>query len=56
MVVVGNQMIVADINNYTLRAIPLAAGKHHLLVEYAPPAYTFGKWCSILAGCARAIA
>jgi hypothetical protein len=30
--------------NYCLRAIPLAAGKHHLIMEYAPKGWTIGKW------------
>ena len=32
--------------NYILRAVPLAAGKHRLRVEYAPPAFTAGAWIS----------
>jgi len=35
--------------NYIIRAIPLAAGHHHLKVEYAPIEYRIGKWISILA-------
>jgi uncharacterized membrane protein YfhO len=33
--------------NYILRAIPLSAGKHRLLVEYAPPAFRVGVWVSL---------
>jgi hypothetical protein len=33
--------------NYILRAVPLAAGHHRLLVEYAPPGFTVGKWISV---------
>lgn len=35
--------------NYFLRAIPLDAGQHRIRVEYAPLAYTVGKWCSLVA-------
>jgi hypothetical protein len=35
--------------NYVLRAIPLAAGKHHLRLEYSPPAIRIGKWISVAA-------
>ena len=34
--------------NYCLRAIPLSAGKHHLVLEYIPPGYRVGKWVSIV--------
>ena len=34
--------------NYTLRAVPLSPGHHHLRIEYAPAAFTIGKWVSIL--------
>ncbi|MDQ3813348.1 MAG: hypothetical protein M3347_05300 [Armatimonadota bacterium] len=34
--------------NYVLRAIPLAAGRHHLRVEYAPLAFQVGKWVSLV--------
>ena len=34
--------------NYTLRAVPLAAGRHRLVVEYAPTAFRAGKWVSSL--------
>lgn len=33
--------------NYCLRAIPLAAGNHHLRIEYLPTAFIIGKWVSI---------
>ena len=33
--------------NYVLRAVPLAAGRHHFVVEYAPRAFVIGKWISI---------
>ena len=33
--------------NYCLRAIPLAAGLHHIRLEYAPPAFAVGKWISL---------
>jgi len=32
--------------NWTLQAIPLAAGKHHLRIEYAPAAFRIGAWIS----------
>jgi hypothetical protein len=38
--------------NYALRAIPLAAGQHHLLLEYAPIGYKIGKWVSIVSALA----
>ena len=34
--------------NYCLRAIPLAAGHHHLRLEYLPAGYVIGKWVSIV--------
>jgi hypothetical protein len=34
--------------DYILRAVPLAAGHHHLRVEYAPAAYQIGKWISVI--------
>lgn len=34
--------------NYILRAIPLSAGKHRLLVEYSPLAFRVGAWVSSL--------
>lgn len=33
--------------NYTLMAIPLAAGEHRLLLEYRPRAFMIGKWVSL---------
>ncbi|MCC6487547.1 MAG: hypothetical protein IT364_08595 [Candidatus Hydrogenedentes bacterium] len=33
--------------NYTLRAIPLAAGKHHIVMEYVPKGYVVGRWISL---------
>jgi hypothetical protein len=42
--------------NYILRAVPLAAGHHHLRVEYARETLVLGKWISILAGLAFAAA
>ena len=35
--------------NYTLMAIPLYAGEHHLLFEYKPNAFVVGKWISLSA-------
>lgn len=35
--------------NYILRAVPLAAGRHRLRVEYAPAAFTVGTWVSVIA-------
>lgn len=32
--------------NYILQAVPLAAGHHRLRIEYAPRAFTTGKWVS----------
>ena len=34
--------------NYTLRAIPLRAGRHHLRLEYRPVAFTVGTWVTLL--------
>jgi hypothetical protein len=33
--------------DYTLRGIPLAAGTHHFVMEYAPKSYTLGRWISL---------
>ena len=33
--------------NYALRAVPLAAGHHHLRIVYAPREFIIGKWISI---------
>jgi uncharacterized membrane protein YfhO len=35
--------------NYCLRAIPLAAGHHHLRMEYSPAGFRIGKLVSIAA-------
>ncbi len=35
--------------NYGLRAIPLAAGRHRLRVEYMPAGFVAGKWVSLAA-------
>ena len=40
------QVIPAD---YILRAVPLAAGRHHLLMEYAPPSLPWGVAVSAVA-------
>jgi hypothetical protein len=40
------QILPAD---YCLRAIPLSAGHHHLLLEYRPSAMVWGAWMSIVA-------
>jgi uncharacterized membrane protein YfhO len=32
--------------DYVLRAIPLAAGRHHLRLEYSPSAFRVGRWIS----------
>ncbi len=34
--------------NYTLMAIPLMKGNHHIRVEYLPLAFRIGKWISIV--------
>jgi len=34
--------------DYILRAIPVAAGKHHILVEYAPRAFRIGRMVSLV--------
>jgi hypothetical protein len=34
--------------NYTLMAIPLSAGVHHLRLEYLPGAFILGKWVSLI--------
>ncbi|MGZ4961350.1 MAG: hypothetical protein ACXWC8_02240 [Limisphaerales bacterium] len=34
--------------DYCLRAVPLAAGHHLLKMEYRPPAFTVGKWVSLV--------
>jgi hypothetical protein len=35
--------------NYCLRAVPLQAGHHKILMEYAPMGYRIGWWISIVA-------
>jgi uncharacterized membrane protein YfhO len=35
--------------NYCLRAVPLQAGHHKILMEYAPRGYRIGRWISIVA-------
>ena len=32
--------------DYCLRAVPLAAGKHSLRLQYVPPGFEVGKWTS----------
>jgi hypothetical protein len=39
------QLLPAD---YVLRAIPVSAGKHRFILEYAPIGYRIGKWISII--------
>ena len=34
--------------NYCLRAIPLAAGHHHLRLEYRPTGFVIGKWVTLV--------
>jgi hypothetical protein len=41
--------------NYTLRAVPLAAGHHEIVMEYAPPGYVYGRWISLAATAGFAI-
>jgi hypothetical protein len=35
--------------NYCLRAVPLKAGHHKILMEYAPGGFRIGRWISIVA-------
>jgi hypothetical protein len=35
--------------NYAIRAVPLAAGDHRIVMEYAPPGYIYGRWISLAA-------
>ena len=35
--------------DYTLMAVPLAAGHHQLRIEYAPPGWLIGRWISLAA-------
>ena len=39
------QVLPAD---YTLQAVPLSAGHHHIQLEYLPAAYQKGKWISFI--------
>ncbi len=34
--------------DYTLQAVPLSAGHHHIQLEYLPTAYQMGKWISLV--------
>jgi len=34
--------------DYAIRGIPLAAGDHHFVLEYAPESYTIGRWISLV--------
>jgi len=34
--------------NGVIRAVPLAAGKHTILLEYAPASYRIGRWVSCI--------
>jgi uncharacterized membrane protein YfhO len=42
--------------DYTLRAIPLSAGHHAILMEYAPRGFRIGRWISIVAATAYLVA
>ncbi len=42
--------------NYALRAVPLAAGEHRIVMEYAPPGYVHGRWISLAATTAYLLA
>jgi hypothetical protein len=42
--------------NYTLRAIPLAAGHHEIRMEYLPTGFRIGRWISIVAAAGYALA
>ena len=46
-------MLPAD---YVLRAIPLEAGDHSIRLEYRSPAFTIGKWVSLLSLIAYGVA
>lgn len=35
--------------DHAFRAVPLAAGRHHLLIEYSPLSFRIGFWISLLA-------
>jgi len=38
--------------NYAMRAIPLAAGQHHLRIEYVPKGFYEGVWLSLVSALA----
>jgi hypothetical protein len=38
--------------DWALQAIPLAAGTHHLRIEYLPASFVLGKWISLIGLCA----
>ncbi len=42
--------------DYTLRAIPLSAGRHVILMEYAPEGFRIGRWISIVSAAGYLIA
>ena len=42
--------------DYTLRAIPLSAGHHAILMEYAPKGFRIGRWISIAAAAGYMVA
>jgi hypothetical protein len=42
----GPQSIYAMPANHALRAVPLAAGKHHFIMEYRPRSIAVGLWIS----------
>jgi hypothetical protein len=41
--------------NHCLRAIPLAAGRHRVRLEYAPSGFRIGRWISLLAALGFAV-
>lgn len=47
------EVVPAD---YALRGVPLAAGRHHLLMEYRPRGFYVGRWVSLAAALAFAAA
>jgi hypothetical protein len=42
--------------DYTLRAIPLAAGHHEIRLEYMPTGFRIGRWISIVAAAGYVVA
>jgi hypothetical protein len=42
--------------DYTLRAIPLTAGHHRILMEYAPEGFRIGRWISIVSAAGYLVA